>query len=135
LNRDKGNEAQDTGNSEADKAVGNDRTDVKHRAMRHCIASAVLAQLLRDCHCADCAGARREIYQNDCQKQPKREGDRGIFNNAAGRECVGCGGVRSGFGRPSKNLTVAEIVECCKGKLDDGKLDIGAGPAPKLELD
>lgn len=121
------NNAQQTARDEADRLYP-DRNDVRNRAMRHCIASGLLA-ISSGCRCARCIGLVREQFQNECSNQDPREGDRGEYNNRQGRDCAGCTGDNLMWGSPNQ-LQLNGVVACCQRKLDNGELDTGPGPSP-----
>ena len=120
-------DAMTVARDEADKLFTEGALDIRHRAIRHCIASAILA---RDygCSCAYCIGSSREEFQNKCERQPEREGTRGEFNNGQGRLIAGCGTSAFGnytgsSGESNKSLSLADIVSSCSDKLRGGLLD------------
>jgi RHS repeat-associated protein len=97
--------------------------NVWNRAIRHCIASAILTQTNGE-NCAACLGDQREVYQTQCEDQPPGDMRTGIANNGQGRNC--------GSGRtPGYGQSVQEAVRCCQNKLDGGLLRLGdPGPGP-----
>jgi hypothetical protein len=108
---------------------------LEHVAMRHCVASGLLATRV-GCSTAECYGTQRELWQNANENQPKREGDRGINNNRLGRQCAGClnsngtadpGGQRA---NPPPRTSLEAIADCCRNAIDTGQADTGTGPAP-----
>ncbi len=123
--------AMEAGLNAADAAYP-DRNSVENRAMRHCVASGMLA-VSDGCGPAECIGTKREDFQNNHGGQPPREGTRGKNNNRVGRACAGCGGAnaennptKSGRGRnlsvrPARTLD--QIVACCQDAVDNGRAD------------
>jgi RHS repeat-associated protein len=114
--------AQETAN-----AIYPPPSSIKNRALRHCIASALLA---RDygCSCARCVGRTREQFQNECCKQDPREGDRGEFNNNQGRMVSGCPDyTKPAVGPqdpPAKQQPTDAIINQCDRLLREGVLDM-----------
>ena len=119
-----------------------------HSAMRHCIASALLAKRT-SCECSACIGDQREIFQYlygdkgwGVGQQSKGVTIRTLYNNAQGRLCAGCVGalgkthpqdevddhIAPPYGRgphmENAPLTISdtEIVKCCRTKLLAGQL-------------
>jgi RHS repeat-associated protein len=125
------------GLGEANEQFPPPRTPIQarqHVALRHCIASGVLA-IESSCACARCVGVHRELYQTECESQPKREGERGEFNNGHGRLCAGCTSATNrtgGIGTATK--TIAQVIECCKAKLTNGELDTVTPELPGHEI-
>jgi RHS repeat-associated protein len=118
----------------------NDQNDHRHEAMRHCVASAMLAisEGSKGCFVAACIGSSREALQTFFAYQPGRSGRRGINNNFLGRQCAGCEGsdasrnpkefrVRGGWIVPGRPLATSleDAIKCCRNAIDNGKADTG----------
>jgi hypothetical protein len=106
-----------------------------HHALRHCIASGLLACNISSCACAECIGTQREFAQEDDGTQPRSSTARMVNANREGLKCAGCKGKiptetpkvyrRNPYPYPSgygPSLNCSHIVQCCKRKLDDGIL-------------
>jgi RHS repeat-associated protein len=122
------------------------RNDSAHRAIRHCVASGLLATKV-GCSCAQCLGDKAEDFQDE-NGQAKRNSDRARFNNRQGRICAGC--VQNGDRNPTSGTlcfseggntvcipkpvfptaSLTQIIKCCTDKLKNGELDSGSGPSP-----
>jgi RHS repeat-associated protein len=112
--------------------------DIRHRAIRHCIASGLLARAL-GCACSWCLGKYRERYQQDADgNQTPAETAQAIANNEHGLRCAGCrpkkgspvGLHPSTWVNPDKGFpSIDDIVQCCKKLLDDKKLDLDEKPS------
>ena len=105
----------------------------KHAAMRHCVASGILAGAV-GCRKAACLGTRREDWQ-DAHGQPPREGQRGKNNNRVGRRCAGCGrpNADSDVNRETTSgsrgvVCLEALLKCCRDAIDSGKADTHPGP-------
>jgi|GEM_PF-3094523 len=99
---------------------GGDASGYDHEALRHCIASSILA-ISAGCNCAECVGTAREDYQQNSGINTPRQAQRGKNNNRIGRFCAGCRGRNGEMGTASR--TVRQVVECCVYALDNGYLD------------
>jgi len=121
-------QAMQAGLSAADQTYPG-RDTVENRAMRHCVASAILA-VRAGCPGSECVGTMREDLQTNHGGQPPREGQRGKNNNRVGRNCAGCKGPnadtnpwRSGHGRNvhyRPTTTLDQIMDCCHSAIDNG---------------
>jgi len=109
----------------------------QHAAMRHCVASAVLAGLT-SCETAECLGTKREDWQNE-HAQTYREGLRAKNNNRIGRRCAGCSGPNADSGwvigparayRLSGSVALTLVIECCRREIEAGRADTANGRAP-----
>ena len=116
-------------------------------AMRHCIASGLLAKST-SCECSACIGDKRELFQylygsdgTGAKQQSAAVTNRTIYNNIQGRLCAGCKGA-TGASHPrriiypvfehetirveNEKLTISDgdIVACCRKKLLAGELGL-----------
>ena len=118
-----------------------------HRAMRHCIASGLLARDV-GCECAECVGTKRELFNylygpffgaSFNKQQTLGATERALTNNRQGRLCAGClgpsGSTTQNRFLPGPGLDTPEprydlmspaversIVDCCKNALYRGEL-------------
>jgi RHS repeat-associated protein len=130
----------------AANAVESDHNSTHHEAVRHCVASGVLATCA-GCPCARCSGDVREDYQNECEFQNQREGQRAKNNNQAGRYCAGCVGDGAASNplhwgdderwpsRPPPVADLQSITACCNFLWRQGRLDGGADAPPHMPGD
>ena len=94
----------------------------KDRALRHCVASGVLAAELGNCACAECLGRTRELWQQYYDDQAPTDTQNAIKFNHEGLECAGCTRVRGrhpltspgSWATPETFSSQDEIIECCK---------------------
>jgi RHS repeat-associated protein len=116
-----GTQARNQGQAAADQYFPGVNS-VQNRAMRHCVASGVLATL-SGCQMAECIGTARENAQHDEDNQSQRETERGINNNRLGRQCGGCSGPDRTQEREVRS--VDQIINCCKFWVQNGGGDQG----------
>jgi len=117
--------AAEDGQNAADKTYPG-RDTVKNRAMRHCVASGVLAtKPFVGCNTAECIGTARENAQNEEVGQDPREGMRGINNNRLGRKCAGCTGQNADKAGLIPKKSLSDIIACCKKAIEAGQADLG----------
>src|SRR5208282_2721623 len=118
------------------------RSTPENEAMRHCVASGVLATTA-GCSGSQCVGDNRERFQTDFQGQSNRRMHQGINNNWVGRSCAGCQGSNASgnpgngtsFGPypgvaivippPPPSTSLSQIVSCCQYAIESGIADPG----------
>ncbi len=118
------------------------RNSPENEAMRHCVASAVLATT-DGCSGAQCVGDNREWYQTTFQHQGRRRRQQGVNNNKIGRECAGCRGPGASYNPgvtelappygggvmivhpPPPSTGLASIESCCMAAIFSGDADMG----------
>jgi RHS repeat-associated protein len=103
---------------------GPDRNPDNH-ALRHCVASGLLA-LWTSCACSSCLGTIREAVKYACYGNSRDDIDRALSNNQKGREAAGCsGGNRFGekANQGSPSATEEQIKKTCKELWEAHKLD------------
>jgi len=127
-----------------------DRGGGGYRAMRHCLASGMVADLV-GCKCAACVGDEREKWQSDTGNQGPRERLVADIGNLVGRTCYGCKGKNADEDRGSRHWTCLgrsdvyiedmpvrnfeALVTCCSRAVDivrrmglDGPVDVPLPP-------
>jgi len=117
-------DAEKKGWRAAEENYGRSGSWEEHRAMRHCVASGVLAtRPFIHCGGAECIGTAREDVQDE-NGQDVRHGEQAKNNNKLGRRCVGCLGENADQQESRPNASLNDIIACCKNAIDNGQADL-----------
>ncbi len=116
-----GSWAQTQGETYANSYYDYQSQATQHSALRHCVASGLLASRF-GCNCAQCLVDMRDVAQFFRRDQKWSDTQRALYNDREGRDCAGCRG-KGRVGGPLFGFRSDDAIKkCCFFKVVSRKL-------------